>query len=175
MAAAKNWRDLAVSRFFGRYCSERNGSVPLVSAATKPVGIVCKSHDAQHAGEDQYGKALPGTPVLRWAPSGASTAGSAGSLTLGSSSGRSSSCGPTKRQKWYTLFVKSSFKQSVYRVEMLAVVRALEECQPHEVVSDCNQGGPGSANRTQNSQGQKPGSGETSPQCLAPWGRGSGG
>eukprot|EP00971_Amphidinium_carterae_P054938 1082841-Amphidinium_carterae.1 len=27
--------------------------------------------------------------------------------------------------------------QSVYRAEFLAVVRALEECQPHEVVSDC--------------------------------------
>eukprot|EP00971_Amphidinium_carterae_P349343 6490968-Amphidinium_carterae.7 len=25
----------------------------------------------------------------------------------------------------------------VYRAEFLAVVRALEECQPHEVVSDC--------------------------------------
>eukprot|EP00971_Amphidinium_carterae_P334433 6469728-Amphidinium_carterae.1 len=28
-------------------------------------------------------------------------------------------------------------KQSVYRAEFLTVVRALEECQPHEVVSDC--------------------------------------
>eukprot|EP00971_Amphidinium_carterae_P244791 4860245-Amphidinium_carterae.4 len=28
-------------------------------------------------------------------------------------------------------------KQSVYRTEFLSVVRALEECQPNEVVSDC--------------------------------------
>eukprot|EP00971_Amphidinium_carterae_P228746 4537759-Amphidinium_carterae.1 len=28
-------------------------------------------------------------------------------------------------------------KQSVYRAELHAVVRALEECSPHEVVSDC--------------------------------------
>eukprot|EP00971_Amphidinium_carterae_P197857 3926506-Amphidinium_carterae.1 len=28
-------------------------------------------------------------------------------------------------------------KQSVYGAEFLAVVRALEECHPHEVVSDC--------------------------------------
>eukprot|EP00971_Amphidinium_carterae_P299767 5955908-Amphidinium_carterae.1 len=28
-------------------------------------------------------------------------------------------------------------KQSVYRAELDAVARALDECQPHEVVSDC--------------------------------------
>eukprot|EP00971_Amphidinium_carterae_P261200 5181818-Amphidinium_carterae.1 len=28
-------------------------------------------------------------------------------------------------------------KQSVYRAELHAVARALEECSPHEVVSDC--------------------------------------
>eukprot|EP00971_Amphidinium_carterae_P163774 3247167-Amphidinium_carterae.1 len=28
-------------------------------------------------------------------------------------------------------------KQFVYRAEFLAVVKALEECQPHEVVSHC--------------------------------------
>eukprot|EP00971_Amphidinium_carterae_P265866 5274094-Amphidinium_carterae.1 len=28
-------------------------------------------------------------------------------------------------------------KQSVYRAELYAVARALEECKPHEVVSDC--------------------------------------
>eukprot|EP00971_Amphidinium_carterae_P311715 6195551-Amphidinium_carterae.1 len=28
-------------------------------------------------------------------------------------------------------------RQSVYRAELLAVVRGLEECQPHLVVSDC--------------------------------------
>eukprot|EP00971_Amphidinium_carterae_P189608 3763523-Amphidinium_carterae.1 len=28
-------------------------------------------------------------------------------------------------------------KQSVYRAELHAIARALEECSPHEVVSDC--------------------------------------
>eukprot|EP00971_Amphidinium_carterae_P029093 572117-Amphidinium_carterae.1 len=57
---------------------------------------------------------------------------------------------------------------SVYCAEFLAVVRVLEECQPHEVVSNCKgvikavqvlQTG----HRTPKGQGQKPGSRETSP------------
>eukprot|EP00971_Amphidinium_carterae_P166117 3292667-Amphidinium_carterae.6 len=40
----------------------------------------------------------------------------------------------TQERVWLPL---PDLKQSVYRAEFLAVVRALEECQPHEVVSDC--------------------------------------
>eukprot|EP00971_Amphidinium_carterae_P127900 2533210-Amphidinium_carterae.1 len=40
----------------------------------------------------------------------------------------------TQERAWFPL---PGIKQSVYRAEFLAVVRALEECQPHEVVSDC--------------------------------------
>eukprot|EP00971_Amphidinium_carterae_P205751 4083169-Amphidinium_carterae.1 len=38
----------------------------------------------------------------------------------------------TKERVWLPL---PGLKQSVYRAEFLALVRALEECQPHEVVS----------------------------------------
>eukprot|EP00971_Amphidinium_carterae_P155946 3091638-Amphidinium_carterae.1 len=44
---------------------------------------------------------------------------------------------------WATTLTRRSvsllpgLKQSVYRAEFLGVVRALEECQAHEVVSDC--------------------------------------
>eukprot|EP00971_Amphidinium_carterae_P135922 2693251-Amphidinium_carterae.1 len=40
----------------------------------------------------------------------------------------------TQERVWLPL---PGLKQSVYRAEFLAVVRALEECHPHEVVSDC--------------------------------------
>eukprot|EP00971_Amphidinium_carterae_P193891 3847109-Amphidinium_carterae.1 len=40
----------------------------------------------------------------------------------------------THEHVWLPLL---GLKQSVYRAEFLAVVRALEECQPHDVVSDC--------------------------------------
>eukprot|EP00971_Amphidinium_carterae_P060485 1197160-Amphidinium_carterae.1 len=40
----------------------------------------------------------------------------------------------TQERVWLPLL---SLKQSVYRAEFLAVARALEECHPHEVVSDC--------------------------------------
>eukprot|EP00971_Amphidinium_carterae_P267485 5306076-Amphidinium_carterae.2 len=38
------------------------------------------------------------------------------------------------------LLLLPRIKQSVYRAELLAVARALEECQPHEIVSDCKGG-----------------------------------
>eukprot|EP00971_Amphidinium_carterae_P078878 1560642-Amphidinium_carterae.2 len=40
----------------------------------------------------------------------------------------------TKEHVWLPL---PGLRRSVYRAEFIAVVRALEECQPHEVVSDC--------------------------------------
>eukprot|EP00971_Amphidinium_carterae_P291454 5786107-Amphidinium_carterae.3 len=40
----------------------------------------------------------------------------------------------TQERVWLLL---PGFKQSVHSAESLVVVRALEECQPHEVVSDC--------------------------------------
>eukprot|EP00971_Amphidinium_carterae_P230397 4572703-Amphidinium_carterae.1 len=40
----------------------------------------------------------------------------------------------THERVWLPL---PGLRQSVYRAESLAVVRALEECHPHEVVSDC--------------------------------------
>eukprot|EP00971_Amphidinium_carterae_P038428 755782-Amphidinium_carterae.1 len=40
----------------------------------------------------------------------------------------------TQEHVWLPL---PGLRQSVYRAELLAVVRVLEECQPHEVVSDC--------------------------------------
>eukprot|EP00971_Amphidinium_carterae_P170445 3377168-Amphidinium_carterae.1 len=40
----------------------------------------------------------------------------------------------TQEHVWLPL---PGLRQSVYRADFLAVVRALEECQPHEVVSDC--------------------------------------
>eukprot|EP00971_Amphidinium_carterae_P054228 1068159-Amphidinium_carterae.1 len=43
----------------------------------------------------------------------------------------------TQTRVWLPL---PGINQSVYRAEFLAVVRALEECQPHEVVSDCKEG-----------------------------------
>eukprot|EP00971_Amphidinium_carterae_P145912 2892046-Amphidinium_carterae.3 len=42
----------------------------------------------------------------------------------------------TQERVWLPL---PGLKQSVYRAEFLAVVRALEERQPHSVLSDCNQ------------------------------------
>eukprot|EP00971_Amphidinium_carterae_P136485 2704279-Amphidinium_carterae.1 len=40
----------------------------------------------------------------------------------------------TGEQCWIAL---PGIRQSVFRAELLAVVRALEECQPRRVVSDC--------------------------------------
>eukprot|EP00971_Amphidinium_carterae_P283226 5622914-Amphidinium_carterae.1 len=65
--------------------------------------------------------------------------------TDGSQTGRHSSepqhrrCGvgyytDTHERVWLPL---PGLKQSVYRAEFLAVVRALEECHPHDVVSHC--------------------------------------
>eukprot|EP00971_Amphidinium_carterae_P157877 3129683-Amphidinium_carterae.1 len=43
-------------------------------------------------------------------------------------------CTDTQDRVWLPL---PGIKQSVYRAEFLAVVRAVEECQPHEVISGC--------------------------------------
>eukprot|EP00971_Amphidinium_carterae_P112279 2223932-Amphidinium_carterae.2 len=43
----------------------------------------------------------------------------------------------TPTQKERVRLPLPGLKQYVYRAEFLAVVRALEKCHPHEVVSDC--------------------------------------
>eukprot|EP00971_Amphidinium_carterae_P102900 2036917-Amphidinium_carterae.1 len=243
--------------------------VPLVPAAVKPIGIVCKSHGAQHAGEDteesaeeQSGKALPGTwhicavwltggaiggvwhevrthsafavgelcvrcreeaedlshillccphwhkergrvelpadedntpacvklhgldpaprvpAVITHEPAlvnraGVGTVWSGGSIRHSSDPQhkrcRVSYYSDTQERVWQLWLPLPGLKQAAYRAEMLAVVRALEDCQPHKPCQGCQrlsgsgQGGPGFTNRTENTQGQKPGSRETSP------------